>query len=81
MTLLWWHWLVLGLLLGVAEVATAGGFFVMFFAVAALVVGAKLDFIDREGIKRIVNLGDLVGYGPDPRACFESSSASAWGCS
>jgi len=25
-----------------------------------------LDFIDREGIRRVVNLGDLVGYGPNP---------------
>ncbi len=39
MTLLWWHWLVLGLLFCVAEVATAGGFFIIFFGAGALSVG------------------------------------------
>ena len=38
--LLWWHWLVIGLLLVLAELATPGGFFVIFFGVAALIVGA-----------------------------------------
>ena len=40
MELLWWHWLVIGLLLVLAELATPGGFFVIFFGVAALIVGA-----------------------------------------
>jgi membrane protein implicated in regulation of membrane protease activity len=35
----WWHWLVLGLLLVLAELASAGGFYIIFFGVAALVVG------------------------------------------
>jgi len=35
----WWHWLVLGLLLVLAELVSAGGFYVIFFGVAALVVG------------------------------------------
>ena len=39
MDILWWHWLVLGLMLAVAELATAGGFYVIFFGVGALVVG------------------------------------------
>ena len=39
MTILWWHWLVLGLLLVAAEMATAGGFYVIFFGLAAVVVG------------------------------------------
>jgi membrane protein implicated in regulation of membrane protease activity len=39
MEILWWHWLVLGLLLVLAELATAGGFYVIFFGIAALVVG------------------------------------------
>ena len=37
--LLWWHWIVIGLLLVLAELATPGGFFVIFFGVAALIVG------------------------------------------
>ncbi|MEO6223438.1 MAG: NfeD family protein [Vicinamibacterales bacterium] len=44
MELLWWHWLVIGLLLVLAELATPGGFFVLFFGLAALIVGALSAF-------------------------------------
>jgi hypothetical protein len=44
MTILWWHWLVLGLLLAVAEIASAGGFYIIFFGLAALVVGVLAYF-------------------------------------
>jgi membrane protein implicated in regulation of membrane protease activity len=40
MTLLWWHWLALGLILIAVELSVAGGFYVMFFGLAALAVGA-----------------------------------------
>ena len=39
MTILWWHWLVLGLLLAGAELATPGGFYLIFFGLAAIAVG------------------------------------------
>ena len=39
MDILWWHWLVLGLILVVAEMAAAGGFYIIFFGLAAVVVG------------------------------------------
>lgn len=39
MEILWWHWLVLGLFLVAAELATPGGFFIIFFGAGALVVG------------------------------------------
>jgi len=39
MSLLWWHWIVVGLLLVLGEMASAGGFYVIFFGVAALLVG------------------------------------------
>ena len=35
----WWLWVALGLVLGAIELATPGGFFVIFFGVAAVVVG------------------------------------------
>jgi membrane protein implicated in regulation of membrane protease activity len=35
----WWLWVALGLVLGAIELATPGGFFVIFFGVAALAVG------------------------------------------
>ena len=39
MTLLWWHWLLLGLVLTALEMAAAGGFYIIFFGVAAMVIG------------------------------------------
>ena len=39
MTILWWHWLVFGLVLALGEVVTPGGFYLLFFGIAALVVG------------------------------------------
>ena len=39
MTFIWWHWLVLGLLLVVAELATPGGFYIIFFGIGAVIVG------------------------------------------
>lgn len=44
MEITWWHWLVLGLLLVVAEMATPGGFYILFFGVGALVVGSLAGF-------------------------------------
>jgi membrane protein implicated in regulation of membrane protease activity len=35
----WWYWLVLGLVLIALEMASAGGFYIIFFGVAALIVG------------------------------------------
>ena len=35
----WWMWMVLGVVLAAIELATPGGFFVIFFGVGAVVVG------------------------------------------
>lgn len=48
MDILWWHWLVLGLLLVVAEMASAGGFYIIFFGVGAMVVGV-ISFVGLAG--------------------------------
>jgi membrane protein implicated in regulation of membrane protease activity len=40
MSIEWWHWLVLGLVLVVLELAAAGEFYVIFFGIAALAIGA-----------------------------------------
>lgn len=39
MELLWWHWIVVGLLLVLGEMASAGGFYIIFFGISALLVG------------------------------------------
>jgi len=44
MSLLWWHWIVVGLLLVLGEIASAGGFYVVFFGIAALLVGILSAF-------------------------------------
>jgi len=36
----WWHWLVVGLALVALEVAAAGGFYVIFFGIAALLIAS-----------------------------------------
>jgi membrane protein implicated in regulation of membrane protease activity len=35
----WWHWLVVGLVLVALEMAASGGFYVIFFGIAALAIG------------------------------------------
>src|ERR1700752_4675959 len=36
----WWIWVTIGLVLAAIELATPGGIFIIFFGIAALVVGA-----------------------------------------
>jgi len=36
--IVWWHWLALGLVLIALELAASGGFYIIFFGVAAVVV-------------------------------------------
>ena len=38
MEMQWWHWALLGLVLGLLELATPGGFFILFFGIGALLV-------------------------------------------
>jgi inner membrane protein len=44
----WWHWLALGLILVALEMAAAGGFYVIFFGIAALAIGG-LHLFDLAG--------------------------------
>jgi hypothetical protein len=37
--MIWWYWILFGLVLAAIELATPGGFFFLFFAVAAVLVG------------------------------------------
>jgi inner membrane protein len=48
MTILWWHWLVFGLLLMMGELATPGGFYIIFFGIGAVIVGL-LSGVDAAG--------------------------------
>lgn len=44
----WWHWLVVGLVLVALEMVASGGFYVIFFGVAALAI-AGLHAVDLAG--------------------------------
>ena len=39
MEMLWWHWVAIGMVLAIVEMARPGGFFIIFFGAGALVVG------------------------------------------
>jgi membrane protein implicated in regulation of membrane protease activity len=47
MSILWWHWMVFGLILTAGELVTPGGFYIIFFGLGALAVG-------------LLSLGDVV---------------------
>ena len=38
--MIWWYWLVMGLVLVGAEMISPGGFYLLFFGIAALAIGA-----------------------------------------
>ena len=44
----WWHWLAIGLILIALEMAASGGFYVIFFGIAALAIGG-LHLFDLAG--------------------------------
>jgi membrane protein implicated in regulation of membrane protease activity len=44
----WWHWLALGLVLVALEMAASGGFYVIFFGIAAIAIAA-LHLFDLAG--------------------------------
>jgi membrane protein implicated in regulation of membrane protease activity len=44
----WWHWLALGIVLVALEMAASGGFYVIFFGIAAIAIGG-LHLFDLAG--------------------------------
>lgn len=38
--MIWWYWIFLGLALAGAEMVSPGGFYLLFFGIAAVIVGA-----------------------------------------
>lgn len=46
--MLWWHWLLLGVVLIALEMAASGGFYIIFFGVAAILI-ALLSLADVAG--------------------------------
>ena len=51
--MIWWYWMLLGLVLLGAEMITPGGFYILFFGLAAMVVGslAGLGLVQAEWLQ------------------------------
>jgi membrane protein implicated in regulation of membrane protease activity len=51
--MIWWYWMVLGLVLLGAEMTTPGGFYIIFFGLSALLVGtlAGLDVVQADWLQ------------------------------
>src|SRR3990170_424352 len=66
--MLWWHWLVIGLILVALEMAASGGFYVIFFGIAALAI-AGLHVFDWAGpiwvqlvLFSAISVGSLLAF-------------------
>ncbi len=66
--MLWWHWLVIGLILVALEMAASGGFYVIFFGIAALAI-AGLHVLDVAGpvwvqllLFSLISVGSLLFF-------------------
>ena len=62
----WWHWIVVGLILIALEMAASGGFYVIFFGIAAIAIGL-LHALDLAGplwfqvlLFSVISVGSLV---------------------
>lgn len=61
--MIWWYWMLLGLVLLGAEMMTPGGFYILFFGLSALVVGtlAGLDLVHTDWLQWLLFSGIAVG--------------------
>lgn len=57
--MIWWYWMLLGIVLLGAEMLTPGGFYILFFGLAALIVGSVtgLGWIQEEWIQWLLFSG------------------------
>ena len=57
--MIWWYWMLLGLVLLGAEMVTPGGFYILFFGLAALIVGSLtgLGFTQAEWLQWLLFSG------------------------
>ena len=57
--MIWWYWMLLGLVLLGIEMVTPGGFYILFFGLAALIVGslAGLGFTQAEWLQWLMFSG------------------------
>lgn len=64
--MVWWYWMVLGLVLLGAEMTTPGGFYIIFFGLSALIVGtlAGLNVVATDWLQwllfSVIAVGSLI---------------------
>ncbi len=64
--MIWWYWMLLGLLLLGAEMMTPGGFYILFFGLSALTVGtlAGLGLVEADWLQwllfSVIAVGSLL---------------------
>jgi hypothetical protein len=61
--MVWWYWMVLGLVLLGTEMTTPGGFYIIFFGLSALIVGtlAGLDLVTTDWLQWLLFSAIAVG--------------------
>lgn len=61
--MVWWYWMVLGLILLGAEMTTPGGFYIIFFGLSSLVVGtlAGLELVTTDWLQWLLFSAIAVG--------------------
>ncbi len=78
--MIWWAWVLLGLALLALEMATPGGFYVLFFGVSALLVGALTGWqlIERPvvqwGLFSVLSIASLALFRRRLQAMFQVGS-------
>ncbi len=63
MEILWWHWLVLGLVLVIVEMTGSGGFYLIFFGAGALIVGLLAAFGMAEPVSLQILMFSVLSVG------------------
>ena len=60
--MIWWYWMLLGIVLLGAEMLTPGGFYILFFGLAALIVGSLtgLGFTQAEWLQWLLFSGVAI---------------------
>ena len=82
LTLLWWHWFVFGLLLMLGELATPGGFYIIFFGIGAMLVGllSAMELAGPSWVQWLLfsrHLGRLAAPVQEPAAALDADQSAA----
>ncbi len=62
--MLWWYWMLLGLVLVAIEMMTPGGFYLLFFGLSALIIGTLVgvEMVDVDWLQWLLFSGLAVSF-------------------